>query len=651
MIPRERLESLVRALKGRRLPDGSWMVHCPAHDDEEPSLHITPTGERLLLHCFAGCSWEEITSALQRLGLWDPKEIAVLKTIYYYEDEAGNVLFRKLRYEPKTFRIERKEGDFWRPGLGDTRRVLYRLPEVIRAKEVWIVEGEKDVETLRQFGVVATTNPNGASEAITNEYIDPLVGKDVVIIPDQDQPGKAHAAKWMEALRLVAKSVKIVDLPAKDVSEFLLNHSFEDLKKLVEETKPVFEESVSSIEFVPQYGGIKAKIPKTQLTFRVFPIRVTPESFIAEALILNPDGEAIWSTRKDWADDFDRRRTAINLEERFPLGIWSAFIETAYMHLKKHVSVVDQKRYESQWLCRPFIITNGVNILYGPMGHLKSFILEAAALSVAEGIAVLPGTEVFQQGRVLWLDFEGLGREVVMNRAIKILGREPTNFEAHSLGMPWDASYPTIIRLLDRFQPDLIIIDSLGPAVGSDLTLAGSAFSFFSAINSLSVPIAIVAHPPKNKPDSIFGSAFFGNLARNIWAIEKVAEHEASSFVTLFHEKFSLGPREQPFGLEIIFDDAANKVFFRLQRGALPTRSVSSGPTGVRILNYLKSCDGSAVTMKEIAKACELPLSLVRVSLAQLESIGMVTREGDKVSLAKAIKKRKSEDEDAYIPF
>jgi putative DNA primase/helicase len=41
-----------------------WLGRCPAHDDRCPSLSIKAVEDRILLHCFAGCSYEAITAAL-----------------------------------------------------------------------------------------------------------------------------------------------------------------------------------------------------------------------------------------------------------------------------------------------------------------------------------------------------------------------------------------------------------------------------------------------------------------------------------------------------------------------------------------------------------------------------------------------------------
>ena len=42
-----------------------WQALCPAHQDRSPSLSIKEVdGERLLLHCFAGCAVESILDAI-----------------------------------------------------------------------------------------------------------------------------------------------------------------------------------------------------------------------------------------------------------------------------------------------------------------------------------------------------------------------------------------------------------------------------------------------------------------------------------------------------------------------------------------------------------------------------------------------------------
>jgi len=144
---------------------------------------------------------------------------------YDYQDESGTLLFQSVRYEPKDFtqrRPDRKGGWVW--NLDDTRRVLYRLPQLLMADTAYVNEGEKDTDRLWSLGLPATTNPQGAGKWRA-EYSQTLAGKRVVILPDNDEPGEPHALQVARSLLPVAAAVKIVRLPGLppkgDVSNWL----------------------------------------------------------------------------------------------------------------------------------------------------------------------------------------------------------------------------------------------------------------------------------------------------------------------------------------------------------------------------------------------------------------------------------------------
>ena len=105
--------------------------------------------------------------------------------------------------------------------------MLFRLPELIAAPKdaiVWIAEGEKDVLALVSLGLVATTNVGGAGKW-KPEYSQFLKGRHVVVLPDNDDAGRKHAAQVAQALDGIAAGVKVIELPgvpAKgDVSDWL----------------------------------------------------------------------------------------------------------------------------------------------------------------------------------------------------------------------------------------------------------------------------------------------------------------------------------------------------------------------------------------------------------------------------------------------
>lgn len=86
------------------------------------------------------------------------------KIPYIYTDEKGNPFYRQIRIQKgkeKSFYGEKFVNGQWLKGLKDVKRVLYNLPSIIKAVEkaqkIYFVEGEKDVETLKEKGLVATT--------------------------------------------------------------------------------------------------------------------------------------------------------------------------------------------------------------------------------------------------------------------------------------------------------------------------------------------------------------------------------------------------------------------------------------------------------------------------------------------------------------
>ncbi|MBW2090669.1 MAG: AAA family ATPase [Deltaproteobacteria bacterium] len=139
-----------------------------------------------------------------------------LKKIYDYCDEHGNYLSSVLRFElpdgNKTFRQGVRNGKGWIRSTKGVRRVLFSLPDVGKASEVIVVEGEKDVETAKKMGFTATCNAMGAGKW-RDEYSASLNGKNIVLIPDNDEPGREHMKAVATSLLGIAKSLKWIDLP------------------------------------------------------------------------------------------------------------------------------------------------------------------------------------------------------------------------------------------------------------------------------------------------------------------------------------------------------------------------------------------------------------------------------------------------------
>lgn len=236
-------------------PGERWQYQCPAHDDRKPSLTVTRKADgAVLLKCHAGCSTEAVLSSLglewkdlfpdapdlgnvRRKGPADqkasdqkrtdpvyPKARAALLTYglgkpgqwWAYQDAKGDPVMVVARWDrngQKTYRPVHRTPAGWKRGALPVPRPLYNLPAVLNAPPetpIVVVEGEKCADAAKELGFVATTSPNGASNA---EYADwtPLAGSQVWIIPDHDETGITYAeAVTKLAYEAGAREVKVL---------------------------------------------------------------------------------------------------------------------------------------------------------------------------------------------------------------------------------------------------------------------------------------------------------------------------------------------------------------------------------------------------------------------------------------------------------
>jgi hypothetical protein len=235
-------EQLISALEARgcavqRSGERGWVAQCPVHDDRNASLSIGEGEDGCaLIHCHAGCKPGAVTAALGRdmRDLFPDDRAATsnghrrIAATYNYVDEAGKLLYEVVRFQPKDFRQRRPDGrGGWIWKLGNTRRVLYRLPHLIEAvasgRRVWIVEGEKDVHALEAKGEVATCNPGGAGKW-RPEFAEFLRNAKVAIIADRDKHGRgrAHARDVVHSLEGVAAEIHVGEAAeGKDAADHL----------------------------------------------------------------------------------------------------------------------------------------------------------------------------------------------------------------------------------------------------------------------------------------------------------------------------------------------------------------------------------------------------------------------------------------------
>lgn len=243
--------------------NNEYMALCPAHNDKNPSLSIglSSDGEKILLHCHAGCETKDILNnvglTLKNLYVNKKGTNVMKKTTYTYCKADGTTAYIKTRIDyddgSKKFYFEQPDGT---KGVKGIQRELYNLPAVLSATKVYFVEGEKCAEAVIEQGAVATTLDSGANSIWFPHYTEYLKDKEVIIIPDSDTPGISYAKKILHNIP-TAKIVKLLDLSEKgDIYDWLnMGHNMAEVDKL-----PVFEVAENSESTMTEYNEYKQSV-------------------------------------------------------------------------------------------------------------------------------------------------------------------------------------------------------------------------------------------------------------------------------------------------------------------------------------------------------------------------------------------------------
>jgi hypothetical protein len=239
---------IASALGGARREGREWRCLCPVHDDHNPSLSLEERDGKLLVKRRAHCDQDAVIAALRQRDLWPESEPAAerrrIVAVYSYRDDRGALRFQVVRYAPKDFKQRRPNGSddqfIW--NMREVEPLPYRLPELLADPDatVFVCEGEKDADNLGDRGFVTTSNHGGAGKW-RSEISHWLAGRNVVILPHNDEPGRAHADDVARKLAGIAASVRILELPnlppkGGDVSNWLAaGGTAEELERLAAE--------------------------------------------------------------------------------------------------------------------------------------------------------------------------------------------------------------------------------------------------------------------------------------------------------------------------------------------------------------------------------------------------------------------------------
>jgi hypothetical protein len=576
--------------QARRRADGKWWdARCPAHDDQRASLSFADGDHALVVECHAGCSREGIAAGVGR-SVADFSHRADgtragrsrIVATHDFTDEAGVLLFQEVRYEPKSFRLRRPDGQGgWVWNLEGVRRVVYRLADLAEQHRVWLVEGPKDADRLWRLDLPATTSPGGAA-GWREEYarqIHDAGAEEVIALRDNDQAGAAYrdaAAASLVRLGVTVRLLDLPDLPPKgDVSDWLdAGHPKEELLALAE-IAPIYVPGAAP----PAATGPAEATP--ELRHEGFDlILIWPDGvhFVLTAIRDGRDGIrgeltvtrqgrrlswGVWSLPSIQARESLRRK----LEATEPGVPWGAYLEEAAYTLTQAarqgeplVTLTGTMTSPTRELVPHFLYESEPTLIFGDGDTGKSLAALAIAAAVQGGVGLPFGLKAARAVPVAYLDYE-TSRDTLEARLALVaagLGIAPPGIFYKRMVRPLVDEIATLAVEFARRGIRLVIVDSMMFAVS---TGEGAAFhepitSFYGALR-LFAPAAclVLSHVTgedarRGGPARPFGGAFAFNGPRLIWEAKRdLSVTDATAIAFTCRKANNLPRRPEPFGL------------------------------------------------------------------------------------------------------
>jgi len=577
-----------------------YEARCPGHEDRKASLSIGIGNDgRILVKCHAGCKTDHI---LKSIGI-EAKDLFQIKgngnghgiqevaksrivAVYDYITLDGKLSYQVVRLEPKDFRQRRPDGkNGWIWDTKGLRRLPYNLQELIKSDYPIIVEGEKDVESLRKIGMVATCNTGGALNWTDelNQYFRPE--QHVTILPDNDKPGRDHADLVATNLQSKVASVKVLELeglPEKgDVSDWLQGRdpvaAAEELCRLSEAvpewTPKGKAEPPKPIHQFQQLSDDRYKLdlPDIGTAIEVDRLRRDHNELIGELCVrCNLPGIPTYDGALSIAD-FNLSSARARSERARLLESRSNTKEIDWAgHLEEFCQRVlaaeraGQPAVDLRQLDRPtaddILRVEGLilprrhpAVIYGDGGAAKSY----TGLYLAGCLA--------QQGLVVALFDWELAGEDHRDRLQRLF----------DLPMPriWYARCErALVHEADRLRRivrengiDYAVFDSVAFACDGPPESAEIAGRYFRALRQIGIGSLHIAHITKGEggEEKPFGSVFWHNGARATW-FAKIADSSLGGqtlSLGLYQKKANLGMRAQPAGFQIYF--GTDRTYFR----------------------------------------------------------------------------------------
>ena len=204
--------ALARAGCKPRREGSGYRASCPGPNHSNgnrtnPALSIRPGDDQpVLVHCHAGCSFEDIRSALDLTPRYANGAAPV--TVYEY-CAPGGILYHRVHRQG-----EGRDKRVWQDANHQGPFYPYRIEHAPDwgDKPVAVVKGEKCAERLARLGYAVVTWCGGTNK-VTRTLWGALAGREIILWPDHDAAGLKAMQQLAEILDGLGCPVRWVSVP------------------------------------------------------------------------------------------------------------------------------------------------------------------------------------------------------------------------------------------------------------------------------------------------------------------------------------------------------------------------------------------------------------------------------------------------------
>ena len=319
-----------------------------------------------------------------------------------YRDAKGKLIACVYRYDPPTGKEFRPWDINSRTHRAPDPRPLYNQPQIDKATDVVLVEGEKAADALIQKGVVATTAMNGANAPIDKTDWSPLVGKRVTIWPDNDEAGITYAQKAAQAIASAgAETVSVLQIPEHTPPKW-------DAYDAVEQGMDVWQ-FISITPSTIVKGASQAKaVTLHSLGELLSDTSPMPEDLIAPR-VLTPRGMVVLGGAPkvgksdfllSWLTHMAAGKPFLGLKPARPLKVFYLQAEVQYHYLRERVQSMELPTSIRVMAAKNLFVTPQLQLLLNEQGMDQVLLgLKNAALKEEVDVLVIdPIRNVFDGG-------------------------------------------------------------------------------------------------------------------------------------------------------------------------------------------------------------------------------------------------------------